>query len=244
MATLDLNQEAALWIDSEAYAKSLADRFTERVNADEELNVHRTFIEKRGYGLGERCFHWLWKLIVDEMPPHFRFLEVGVYKGQVLSLVRLLADRTNREAEIVGITLLSSFAGVAGKFPDFPERDYRQDITDLHDHFGLVQPALVVGDSTDPQTQQHAAIRGEFDAVYIDGGHEYAFVSSDLSFYPTLLKPGGLLIVDDASCYLEQPWGFFQGIDDVCRAVRTIVETNPDYEHLLAVVHNRVWRRV
>jgi len=59
-----------------------------------------------------------------------------------------------------------------------------------------------------------------------------------------LVKDGGYLVVDDSANYLKQPWGFFQGIEDVSRAVRTAIETDPQWEHLLAVVHNRVWRRV
>lgn len=244
MGTLDLAQEAARWIDTEEYALAIRDRFTEYVNRDPELRVHRTFIEEKCYGMGERCFHWLWKLVVDELPSYFRFLEVGVYKGQVLSLVRLLADRTHREAEIVGVTLLSTSSGGTGKFPDFPERDYLKDITELHELFEQWQPVLVKGDSTDPHTQQHAAIHGEFDAVYVDGCHEYDSVVKDLLFYPSLLKLGGLLIMDDASNHLKQPYGFFQGIEDVSKAARTIIETDPQWEHLLAVVHNRVWRKV
>jgi len=234
--------ESAAWIDSEACALDIRDRFTQYVNDDSELSEHRTFIEENHYGMGERCFHWLWRLIVDEMPIFFRFLEVGVYKGQILSLVKLLANRTGRLADVTGVTLLSSFSGT-GEFPPYPDEDYEKYIVHLHDRFELMQPRLIVGDSTAQVTQQVAANHGPYDIVYVDGCHEYNYVMKDLLAYPPMVKPGGLLVVDDCSNHLKMPQGFFQGIEPVSQAVRTIIETDPQWTHLLAVVHNRVWRR-
>lgn len=239
-----LDIEAKRWVDTEECAQKTKDYFDLLVNSDEELSAHRTFIEKHAYGMGERCFHWLWKLIVDEMPDEFRFLEIGVYMGQVLSLIRLLADRTMREADIVGVTLLSPSSGGMEVRPNHPDVDYMARITTLHDKFELQYPSIVVGDSTDPAIQRATSRTGPFDIVYVDGCHEYDYVVKDLLFYPGLLRRRGLLVVDDSSNFLKQPWGFFQGIEDVSRAVRTVIETDPQWEHLLAVVHNRVWRRI
>lgn len=241
MGTLSLMQEAAQWRDTVGDNKSVVDRFTKYVNADPELKAHRDYIEKYVYGMGERCFHWMWKLIVDEMPNKFSFLEIGVWKGQVPSLIRLLAERTGRAAEIVGVTPLS------GKSADgcpYPDEDYRAHIKNLHDHFGQELPKIVKGDSTDPRVQQAIGKLPPFDIVYIDGCHKYDYVVKDLMFYGAMVKEGGLLVVDDASCYMAPVWGFFQGIEDVCDAVRSIIETDTAWEHLLPVMHNRVWMKV
>ena len=235
---MNLADWAQEWEDTERNAKLFVDGFTDMVNLTPALKAHRDYVEKHVYGFGERAFHWLWKLIVDEQPKDFRFLEVGVYKGQILSLVRLLAPR----ADITGVTMLSNFSGL-GKFPPFPDGDYRQHIVDLHEHFNQPMPTLVVGDSTNAVVQEQALDRGPFDVVYVDGCHEYEYVMNDLAFYPTLLKSGGLLVVDDSACFMKQPWGYFQGIEDVSLAVRAVIETDPQYEHLLAVMHNRVWRK-
>jgi hypothetical protein len=240
--TRTLAQEKKNWIDSEAYANDIVNRFTDYVNNDLTLRIHRDFTE-RGYGMGIRAFHWLWKLLVDEMPDGFKMLEVGVYKGQVLSLVRLLADRLRKEAKIFGVTLLSSFSGVTGQFPLHPDDDYKQNIVDLHDHCGQAYPNLIVGDSTSLAIHDHVEEFEPFDIIYIDGCHEYDYVLSDLLFYPTLLRSGGYLVVDDAACDLKQPFGFFQGIEDVCRACRTVILTDPQWEHVVTVGHNRVWRK-
>lgn len=241
MATL--LEESRNWVDTVEYAQGIKDRFDEAVNADIELGEHRDYIEKHGYGWGERCFHWLWRLIVDEMPRVFSFLEIGVYKGQVLSLVRLLANRTGRAAFINGVTPLSKTSGVTGQFPDFDDADFGKCIENLHSCYGLEQPHLIVGDSTDTAIQEKAVERGPYDIVYIDGCHETPYVISDLMHYPPMLKPGGLLVIDDVGRDLRMPKGFFKGIESVCVAVRSLIETNPDYEHVIAVVHNRVWRR-
>lgn len=241
---MNLHQEAANWQDSEAINVDIVDRFTAYVNNTPYLCQHRDFIEAHAYGFGERCFHWLWRLLVGEMPLSFRFLEIGVYKGQVLSLVRLIANHTGRNAEIIGVTPLSSFSGDTGKFSKFPECNYNLMINDLHDAFNLEQPTIVVADSTSDFAHRVVSSMPPFDIVYVDGCHEYDYVVNDLMFYPALLKPGGYLVVDDAACDMKQPWGYFQGIEDVCKAVRTVIETDSQYEHLFACMHNRIWRRL
>ena len=130
-----------------------------------------------------------------------------------------------------------------GQFPRLESIDYGQYIENLHDHFDQPQPTLIVGDSTDPKIQQQAALYGPYDVVYIDGCHEYDYVYKDLSFYPTLLREGGLLVIDDSACDLRQPKDFFQGLPSVCLAVRTVIELDPQWEHLMAVIHNRIWRK-
>jgi len=57
-------------------------------------------------GCGDEAFFWSWKLLVQEMPRDFKFLEIGVYQGRILSLIQLLADMLNKHPKIVGITPL------------------------------------------------------------------------------------------------------------------------------------------
>lgn len=237
----DLMAEAAHWKDTSECNKDVVARFTEYVNADAGLKAHRDFIEQHIYGMGERSFHWMWKLIVDEMPDEFSFLEIGVWKGQVPSLIRLLAQRTKRMADIVGVTPLNAVS--ADGYP-YPDEDYAQHIKNLHDHFDQPLPRICKGDSTDPKVQQAIGKLPKFDIVYIDGCHEYDYVVNDILFYGARLREGGFLVMDDASCYLAPVWGFFQGIEGVCQAVRAIIETDRSWAHLLAVMHNRVFQRV
>ena len=237
-----LQEEALAWVDSEEYALALRDRFWAELAAHPSLATHRSFCGY-GYGMGEDAFHWMWKLLVDELPDGFRFLEVGVYKGQVPSLVRLLADETYKGADIFGVTLLSPFAGLTGKFCPHPDDNYMRDIKDLHDHFDQPMPVLIVGDSTSWDVHEIVGGMPPFDVVFIDACHEYDFVAADLLFYPKLVKEGGYLVIDDAACDLKQPFGFFQGIQDVCKAARTVILTDPQWEHVITVCHDRIFRR-
>lgn len=235
----DLMAEADSWVDTEECNGDIVRRFTEYVNARADLKAHRDFVEQRVYGFGERAFYWVWKLLVDEMPANFRFLEIGVYKGQILSLVRLLSQ----DAYILGVTRLDSFSGPTGMFPKFPDDDYAAHIKNLHDHFGQPYPDIYVGDSTADKTHQDIGDMELFDVVYIDGCHEYPYVVSDLKFYSQRVRPGGFLVIDDSATFLHEPWGFFQGIHDVSRAVRGIIESDPTWRHLLACMHLRAFQK-
>lgn len=235
-----LAEEAAEYKNTVPYNFGLDQRFRAYVDSDPELKAHRDFSEKHVYGFGERSFQWVWKLISDATDPRARFLEIGVYKGQILSLMRMLKP----DAFVVGVTLLSDYSGPTNKFGKFPDTDYMQHIKDLHDHFDLrMSDAILEGDSTNIPVIAAARDLGPYDIVYIDGCHEYPCVLSDLVNYTPMVKPGGYFVVDDASNHLQMWNGSFAGIMDVSNAVRDITEKDPQLTHLLACMHLRVWRR-
>src|ERR1700760_4759787 len=92
--------------DSEMYHSAIKEHFVDCVNQDYALKSHRDWVEQNVFGFGDRAFQWMWKLLVDEMPKEFSFLEVGVFRFQIVSLIRLLADRTNRTVKRYGVTPL------------------------------------------------------------------------------------------------------------------------------------------
>jgi hypothetical protein len=241
-------EECMAYRDEEGVHKDIWERFTEYVNTTSYLKAHRDFVEKNFYGFGDRSFHWLWKLLVDEMPPEFRFLEIGVYCGQMLSLVPLVAREQGKRCQALGVTLLSAFSGKTGEFPPFPDVDYLEKIKDIHREFGLLfcpWEGLIVGDSTGSEVQARAANRGPFDIVYVDGCHEYDYVERDLRAYGEMVKAGGYLVVDDASCRLHIPWGMFSGIEPVSRATEKVIVNHPEiWQECLVVMHNRVFLRI
>lgn len=248
METLTFEQECALYIDTEEEHRKRFERFTAYVNNDPLLDAHRTWVEKNIWGFGERPFHWLWKLLIDQMPDNrpFDFLEVGVFRGQVISLIRLLAERTGRAAFITGVTPLSSYSGERGEFPPHWESDYGADIRRIHDEFNaeFSMSQIVKGLSTDAAViDQVKRLDSPFDIVYIDGCHEYWAVKSDLRHYPLMVKPGGFLVVDDASCHLKMWWGSFPGIEQVARALDEEIVGHPGWRHCLAVGHLRVFQK-
>lgn len=209
------------------------------VNETPELKAHRDWVESNIFGFGERSFHWLHKLLVDEMPKAFTFMEIGVFRGQVLSLYKLLADLQGKKASRYGITPLD---GTDGHW----DSNYTEDIKTIHKQFKLKQDYKILhGLSTDPEIVKQAQ-EIPVDILYIDGGHTKEVVDSDLRNYPQLVKQGGYLVIDDACNNMNMPFGFFQGIEPVTRAVLEWekTESGKGFEFLFNVVHNKVYRKL
>ena len=210
--------------------------YTDKVNADKELKAYRDWIEANAFGFGERCFLWMWNEIVKKMPDEFTFMEIGVFRGQILAIVSLLAERHGKKVRRIGITPLDTSDG-------HWESDYEADIIRLHDVFNIKDDyELIRLDSTNPNAIKLAS-QNPPDVLYIDGGHTYEVVKSDLNNYLPILKVGGTLVIDDCNNAIHMPWGYFQGIQSVSLAVDEVLprEGSTEYwKHELNLVHNRV----
>ena len=82
-----------------------------------------------------------------------------------------------------------------------------------------------------------------FDVVFIDGGHSYPVVTSDLRVFMPMVAVGGLLVVDDAGDDLNFK-AEYKGWPEVSRAVRDVLDPDPQFVELFASNSMRVWRRV
>jgi len=210
--------------------------YTDKVNADQELKEYRDWIESNIFGFGERCFLWMWNDIVARMPQEFTFMEIGVFRGQILGLIELLAKRMGKTAIRVGITPLDSSDG-------HWESDYQADIEHLHKVFNLTTNYKIIPHLSTSKETIEASKQYRPDVLYIDGGHTYEVVKSDLINYLPILKVGGTLVIDDCNNAIPMPWGYFQGIQSVSTAVDEVLprEGSTEYwKHELNLVHNRV----
>ena len=216
--------------------EALVKEYTDKVNADKELKAYRDWIEANAFGFGERCFLWMWNEIVKKMPDEFTFMEIGVFRGQILAIVSLLAERHGKKVRRIGITPLDTSDG-------HWESDYEADIIRLHDVFNIKDDyELIRLDSTNPNAIKLAG-QNPPDVLYIDGGHTYEVVKSDLTHYLPILKVGGTLVIDDCNNAIPMPWGYFQGIQSVSVAVDEVLprEGSTEYwKHELNLVHNRI----
>lgn len=206
-----------------------------KTNEEPKLKELRDWVETNIWGFGERSFYWMFKLLCDRLPENMTFLEIGVFRGQTLALIKTIKPK----AKIVGITPLDSTG-------DHWESDYEADIKKLHKTFNLCNPNIIKGLSTD-ETIIGKAIefaRYYYDVVYIDGGHAYDVIKWDLSKYPYMVKIGGYLVVDDCCNNLDIPMGMFAGIETVTQAVSEWEETQTDFKLLFSVVHIKVYQRV
>jgi hypothetical protein len=221
--------------DSIEFSKQTHELFCQKVNEVKELKALRDFVEQNAFGFGERSFYWMWKLIVDEMPNEFTFLEIGVFRGQTTTLIQVLAKLAGKKVKVYGVTPLDSSDG-------HWESDYKNDILEISKRFKVKAPYIFVGLSTNPELIKEVSEQ-KYDLVYIDGGHTYEVIKSDLENYPQLATK--FLIIDDCANKFKMPFGYFQGIDEVSKAVDEFLPPfteNERFEHLFNVVHNRVWR--
>lgn len=234
---MNLIELKSSWNDTEDYHKHINDLFCQLVNKDQQLKEHRDYIESHAYGFGERAFHWLWKLLIDEMPKEFEFLEIGLYKGASLSLIGLIAGQQQKLAWRYGVSPLDNSDG-------YSESDYSKDIADLHDKFDIYNDYVIYkGLSTDAEIIEQANLTSPYDMVYIDGGHSYEIVRSDLDNYAPMVKSGGYLIMDDCNKEMHMPNGYFQGHESVSNAKRDWLEYQTDFEFVTSVVHISVFKR-
>jgi len=227
------------WENTPYFHKATHDNFVQNTNADDFLNEHRTYIEQNILGFGERSFQFLWKLIVDEMPSDFSFIEIGVFKGQILSLIQVLASRTGRSVKRYGVTPLDTSG-------DMWESDYEADIARLHDYFFIPKDyTLYVGSSHDPVIIEKAYQTSPYDILYVDGDHSYEGALADLNYYAPFVKRGGFLVIDDCNNDLNFPSsGFFCGIQPVTDAkIKWLEQNGDDWEFYGNVVHISVYKR-
>jgi hypothetical protein len=207
-------------------------------NASDNISLRTSF--ESIHGFGEPAFSWNWKLLVDSMPPSFTFVEIGVFKGRIVSQVGMIANESNKSATIVGITPLST---VGDKYSDYPICDYSSEIRNNFIKFNNTADNLIIIPtiSQDEDTIDKVSKIGGIDILFIDGCHNYDVVCKDIMRYVPHIKPGGYLVMDDASSMLPDSHGWFLGHHDVACAVRDCLDSNKSLKHLYAVGHNRVW---
>ena len=295
-ATTELQRQVTHYKSTAEYNDILWKSFAERADGVEFLKVHRDWVEQNSWGFGDRAFHYMWYLLLkdDVLTRHSpSLLEIGVYKGQVISLWALVAQQLNRPVEITAISPFEGsktwwtlkckmFLGALnrimigwancvglGRIGEFLHRtaqslssyfdrnlitdcearsanfyekaDYSANVSRIFEMFALqsANVNLVKGYSQDEKVRRQVVGRF-FDIVYIDGGHRFEEVAADLEFYSPLVRYGGYLVIDDASCNLPGT-AFWKGHESVSRAVGNWVALG--FTNVLNIGHNRVYMR-
>lgn len=231
---MTLQELKSEWADTPEFHKAIHEYFFNEVNGDPKLKAHRDFVEQNIFGMGERSFWWLWKLICEELPKNPKLLEIGVFKAATMSLWKMLRP----DAICYGITPLD------GRGTGWTEDDYAAHIKNIHNRFELEQPKLIIGGSEEPEMARSAG-ENEYSVVYVDGNHSEEGAYFDLVNYSPMVKSGGWLVVDDAACRFNMPFGYFQGIDTVCSALQNweLNDLNNEFEFQFNVVHIMCYKR-
>lgn len=211
--------------------------YTKKVNETPWLKAHRDWVEENKWGFGDRPLHWMWYELLQKLPDDALLVEIGVYKGQTLSLWRLISNKLKKNFSIWGI---SPMIATSDKYHQFEDIDYVWHINEIHATFELELPDLLEGYSTDMEIIEQVP---GVDLLYIDGGHDLETVRQDVTNYVPKVKPGGFVVFDDASCNLDLPvkegtdfW--YKGLPDVSQVAD---EFAADHKEILTVGHNRVF---
>jgi hypothetical protein len=210
-------------------------------NLPEELRAHRRYFTENQRGFfGEDAFHTMWFLLFREFRPA-SFLEIGVYRGQSLSLAALLACRFKLPCFVQGVSPFSSAGDAYSSYR--PGLDYLADTLQNFAHFSLPSPSLLKAYSTDEEAQRLIASRA-WDIIYIDGNHDYEIVRRDWNLCSGCLSPGGLMVLDDAglTSKFRPPAFATAGHPGPSRLAREI--NHPPFVQILQVGHNRVFQKL
>jgi hypothetical protein len=204
-----------------------------------ELRNHRKYFAEAGRGFGEEAFHVLWHLLSHELRP-LEFLEIGVYRGQVLSLVSLLQRRLGLQGRVTGI---SPFLPAGDSVSQYrKDIDYLEDTLANFEHFGLPRPELLKAFSTDAEARDRVWSR-PWDLIYIDGNHDDEVVRADWELCAGQVRPGGMIVLDDSglTTSYEPPAFATKGHPGPSRLASELDRVR--FEEVLQVGHNRVFQK-
>lgn len=238
--------------------------FDAATHADPVLSAHRRHVEEQQLGFGDPAFHALWRCLLREAARRFgrpRALEIGIFKGQVISLWALLAAREGIELDIAA---LGPLAGQPAPRPGlldrlrlkldprrrerarnrdyYEEADYAGIVRDHFAHHGLDfdRVRLFRGFSTDPGLL--ARLRDEtFHLIYVDGSHTFEGATHDFETFGPKVVRGGWIVADDAGADLPGT-AFWKGHPSVSRAKQVLPSLG--FRNVLNIGHNCVFERI
>ena len=205
-----------------------------------ELRDHRSYFTSEGRGFGEDAFHVLWFLLFREFKPK-NFLEIGVFRGQTLSLAALLARRNGVPCDVCGISPFSQAGDSVSRYRQ--DVDYHQDTLKNFEHFKLAPPQLLRAFSTDPEARCFIASK-EWDIIYIDGNHDYEIARQDWELCSRHLSARGIIVLDDSglTSSFHPPAFATGGHPGPSRLAQEIDRTQ--FRELLQIGHNRAFQKI
>ena len=81
------------------------------------VKTHRWYFKQNKRGYGEDAFHAMWEVLIKNFKPNY-LLEIGVYRGQIISLFELLVSSYSKEFEIWGISPLVNTIDYVSEYKD------------------------------------------------------------------------------------------------------------------------------
>jgi hypothetical protein len=203
------------------------------------LKDHREYFSENQRGFGEEAFHSMWFILFKEFRPE-NILEIGVYRGQTLSLFMLLSNKFGIKSYVHGISPFSSSGDNVSVY--LSDLDYYNDVLENFSYFNLSNPILHRGYSTDINMVN--VIESKlWDFIYIDGNHDYEVANVDFNNCVKYLNHGGILVLDDSALYTDYKPPFYStgGHPGPSKIAE---EINPnEFIELFSVGHNRIFKK-
>ena len=166
--------------------------------SSKKISKHRYYFSQKKRGYGEDAFHSMWSYLFYKFQP-ISILEIGVYRGQTLSLFKILSEQLGLKSEVFGISPLDSSAD---EFSSYVNIDYESDISLNFKKFNLKKPKIIKSLSASQESREFIKSK-EWDLIYVDGSHDYEDVVRDVKISINNLKSGGFLVLDDSSLFTE-----------------------------------------
>ncbi|CAM3763259.1 class I SAM-dependent methyltransferase [Polynucleobacter brandtiae] len=205
-----------------------------------DVRDHRKYFSRNKRGFGEDALHAMWFSIFKQFRP-IRCLEIGVYRGQVISLWALLAKKFDFKCDIHGISPFENEGDSVSNY--IGGVNYYQDVLQNHKVFNLATPSLFRGYSADELAIEYIKSIS-WDLIYIDGNHNYDVAIADYELSIRCLNIGGILVMDDSSLYADyNPSRFaFAGHPGPSRVVKE--RAMNDLILIGSVGHNNVFQKL
>lgn len=165
----------------------------------QEIKEHRYYFSQEQRGFGEDAFHAMWYILFLHFAPK-KALEIGVYRGQTITLWKLLSRYFKFECNVACVSPFESVGDSVSSYAN--GLDYYEDTQKNHEHFNLPMPEVCRHYSTDPEAIEFIS-KEKWDLIYIDGNHDYEIASKDWDVCSKAVAKGGLIVLDDSALYTD-----------------------------------------
>ena len=204
------------------------------------LIKHRSFFSKESRGFGENAFHSMWYLLLSEFKPK-NCLEIGVYRGQMITLWALISKILNFQTNI---SALAPFEPASDSNSIYLKNiDYLDDTKKNHNLFDLKQPEYCIEYSNSTEARKFIESK-KWDLILIDGNHDYEIVKSDFELSMNNLSKKGFIVLDDSSLYFDfqqKKYGGFTGHPGPSKVAKEIAMKKMKF--FGAVGHNNIFSK-
>lgn len=238
--------------------------FAELAHEPRWLDEHLDWVEANDWGSHDLASHHMWRLILEHLSARdgpVRCLEIGVFKGPVISLWTLIGAQLGFAVEVTALgpfwraplelTRLPAPGTVRGNVSPLyrhprisasvASNEYVADCKRIFDRFGLdfCDVEAVRGFSSD-ETVLRAFEGRSFDLIFIDGAHSEVSARRDVANFAAKVARGGLLVMGHASLSLEMDVPY-RGLFGPSRAADGVCVKG--FRNILNVGHNRIFQK-